>query len=209
MIKSLIDYLSQYHQQYFQYIIQHLNLSIQALVIAAILGLILGYIAFINAKIRALLLLLIQGLRVIPSIGILFILIPVIGSGHLPALIALVVLAMPPIAFNTLVGFQEVPNFYIEVGWAMGMTPSQVYRKIRWPLALPYIINGMKLSFIEIIASATLATYIGAGGLGTLIFTGLGLYRYELIVLGAGTVAGMIIVVMLLFDRFIGRFKSF
>ncbi|MBF6841898.1 ABC transporter permease subunit, partial [Acinetobacter baumannii] len=73
------------------------------------------------------------------------------------------------------------------------------------PLALPYILNGIKLSLVEIIASATLATYIGAGGLGTLIFTGLGLYRLDLLVIGGGTVTLLSLLSMFLFDWMIER----
>lgn len=102
--------------------------------------------------------------------------IPFIGTGLLPALIALIVLALPPLLINTILGFNEVSPLYKEVGAALGMDDQQLLRQIEIPLAMPYILNGLKLALIEIIASATLATYIGAGGLGTLIFTGLGLF---------------------------------
>ena len=80
------------------------------------------------------------------------------------------------------------------------MTRSQLLTKVQFPLALPHILNGIKLALVEIIASATLATYIGAGGLGTLIFTGLGLYRYDLLLIGGGSVAILSFLSMIIFD---------
>ena len=86
-----------------------------------------------------------------------------------------------------------------------GMNNKELLTRIEYPLALPFILNGVKLALVEIIASATLATYIGAGGLGTLIFTGLGLYRMDLLVIGGGTVTILSLLSMFLFDWMIER----
>ena len=80
------------------------------------------------------------------------------------------------------------------------MTKWQLLTKVQLPLALPHLLNGIKLALVELIASTTLATYIGAGGLGTLIFTGLGLYRYDLLLIGGGSVALLSFVSMVVFD---------
>lgn len=141
-----------------------------------------------------------QGLRVIPSLGILFILIPFIGVGRLPALIALVILGIPPILLQTIIGFESVSDTLVETALGLGMTKWQLLTKVQLPLALPHLLNGIKLALVELIASTTLATYIGAGGLGTLIFTGLGLYRYDLLLIGGGSVALLSFVSMVVFD---------
>lgn len=120
--------------------------------------------------------------------------------GRLPALIALVILGIPPILLNTIVGFASVSENLLETALGLGMTRSQLLMKVQFPLALPHILNGIKLALVEIIASATLATYIGAGGLGTLIFTGLGLYRYDLLLIGGGSVAILSFLSMIIFD---------
>ena len=88
------------------------------------------------------------------------------------------------------------------------MTSRQLRRQIEIPLALPYVLNGIKLAIVEIIASATLATYIGAGGLGTLIFTGLGLYDMTYIVIGAVSVAALSLGAMLGFDFLIRKVRK-
>ena len=99
-------------------------------------------------------------------------------------------------------------RWYKEVGTALGMTSRQLRRQIEIPLALPYVLNGIKLAIVEIIASATLATYIGAGGLGTLIFTGLGLYDMTYIVIGAVSVAALSLGAMLGFDFLIRKVRK-
>ncbi len=131
--------------------------------------------------------------------------IPIIGTGEAPALIALIFLAVPSIIINTILGFNEIPEVMKEVGLSMGMNNKELLTRIEYPLALPFILNGVKLALVEIIASATLATYIGAGGLGTLIFTGLGLYRMDLLVIGGGTVTILSLLSMFLFDWMIER----
>lgn len=140
--------------------------------------------------------------------ALLFLLIPFIGTGMLPAIIALVVLALPPLLINTILGFNEVSPLYKEVGTALGMDPRQLRRQIEIPLALPYILNGIKLALVEIIASATLATYIGAGGLGTLIFTGLGLYDMSYVVIGGVSVALLSLLSMAGLDLLIRRVRQ-
>lgn len=140
--------------------------------------------------------------------ALLFLLIPFIGTGMLPAIIALVVLALPPLLINTILGFNEVSPLYKEVGTALGMDLRQLRRQIEIPLALPYILNGIKLALVEIIASATLATYIGAGGLGTLIFTGLGLYDMSYVVIGGVSVALLSLLSMAGFDLLIRRVRQ-
>ena len=92
-----------------------------------------------------------------------------IGSEH----ILLSILAIPPILTNTCVGFMEVPPFMLESAKGIGMTEWDLLLHVRFPLALPLILAGIRSALVEVIASATLAGKIGAGGLGEIIFTGL------------------------------------
>lgn len=200
MLNDIAAYFADNGNTYLGYVWQHISLSFEALLIALIIALPLGYFSYEKPFVRQLSTLLTQGLRVIPSLGILFILIPFIGVGRLPALIALVILGIPPILLNTIVGFASVSENLLETALGLGMTRSQLLTKVQLPLALPHILNGIKLALVEIIASATLATYIGAGGLGTLIFTGLGLYRYDLLLIGGGSVAILSFLSMIIFD---------
>ncbi len=207
MFQQLKDYFAQNLDTYLKSVWQHLELSGSALLIALIIGLPLGYLGYKYKVARLLTTGVTQALRVIPSLGILFFLIPFVGVGKFPALIALVMLAVPPILINTILGFSEVSTALLETGLGLGMSERQLFTKVSLPLALPHILNGIKLALIEVIASATLATYIGAGGLGSLIFTGLGLYRMDLLLIGGGSVALLSFISMLGFDLFIRRMK--
>ncbi|MET3558181.1 osmoprotectant transport system permease protein [Streptococcus rupicaprae] len=208
MWTRLVDYLAHNSHQYLTYLWEHIWISLLALGIALVLGTYLGYLAYQRSKLRQVITGLSGGLRVIPSLGVLFFLIPLIGVGQMPALIALVLLGLPPIILQTLVGLVQVPESLKEVGKGLGMTDRQVLLKVAFPLALPHLLTGLKLALVEIIASASLATYIGAGGLGTLIFTGLGLYRYDLLLLGGGSVALLSLIAMLSLDGLIHHIKQ-
>lgn len=205
MLSEIIKYFQTSSGEYFTYLEQHLWLSFSALIISMIIALPIGYLGSRNKFVAAFCQTFSQLLRIIPSLALLFILIPFIGTGFIPALISLVVLALPPLIVNTILGFNEVPQTFSEVGLSLGMNQFQLLKQISFPLALPYILNGIKLALVEIIASATLATYIGAGGLGTLIFTGLGLYKMQYVVIGAVSVALLSLISMWLMDLLIRK----
>ena len=205
---SIMHYFQNDGGQYLQYVWQHLYLSFISLAISMVIALPLGYLGSRIRPVAAVCTAFAQALRIIPSLALLFLLIPFIGTGMLPATIALVALALPPLLINTILGFNEVSPLYKEVGTALGMDQRQLRRQVAIPLALPYILNGIKLALVEIIASATLATYIGAGGLGTLIFTGLGLYDMTYVVIGGVSVALLSLLSMVSFDLVIRRMKK-
>lgn len=208
MLSQIVQYFQSDSSQYWQHVGQHIGLSMVALVISMVIALPLGYLGSRIKAVASFCVAFSQVLRIIPSLALLFLLIPFIGTGVVPALIALVVLALPPLLINTILGFNEVSPLYKEVGVALGMDERQLRKQIEIPLALPYILNGIKLALVEIIASATLATYIGAGGLGTLIFTGLGLYDMSYVVIGAVSVAILSLLAMIGFDFLIRKVQE-
>lgn len=209
MLTEIGQYFQNHHTQYWQLVWQHLYLCLITLLIALLIAVPLGYYGAKSRVIATICTSFTQALRIIPSLGLLFILIPVMGTGLAPALLALVILALPPILINTILGFNAVGTVYEEVSAALGMNRWQKLWRVEIPLALPYLLNGIKLSLVEIIASATLATYIGAGGLGTLIFTGLGLYDMTDVVIGGGSVAILSLLAMLGFDWLIRKVKRY
>ena len=158
LFSQVVQYFQSNSGQYWQYVGQHLFLTLVTLAISMVIALPLGYLGSRLKPVASFCVALAQVLRIIPSLALLFLLIPVIGTGMVPALIALVVLALPPLLINTILGFNEVSPLYKEVGTALGMTSRQLRRQIEIPLALPYVLNGIKLAIVEIIASATLAT---------------------------------------------------
>ena len=132
---------------------------------------------------------LINSLRVVPSLAILFLAIPYFGLSFTSAAIALTILALPPILINTDVAFRTIDPFIKESAAAMGMTDRQVMAKIEIPLALPVILTGIRTATVEVIASATLAAFVGSGGLGIYITRGFALFDNSILLVGAVPVA--------------------
>lgn len=210
MMEDMMAYLEKSGDQFLLSLWQHIQLSLIAFVIASIIGLMLGYRCARNEKVKAWILPLFQGLRIVPSLAVLLLLLPILGTGETPALCALVLLAIPAIMMNTITGFQGIDPIIKESGIALGMDKKQLLYKVELPGALPLMLAGMKTALLEIIASATIAAKIGAGGLGGLIFTGIGLNRSDLLILGGGSVAILAIVmrfVLTMIERVILRYK--
>jgi osmoprotectant transport system permease protein len=151
----------------------HLFLTLCALAAALAIGLPTGVAVARLPRLRPVTLAAIGIARVIPSIAVLALMLPLVGIGFLPSVIALTLLAIPPIAINTQLGLTSVPAEIVEAARGLGMPERDVYRRVIWPLALPLVFAGIRTAAVEVIASATLAAFIGGGGLGEYILDGL------------------------------------
>ena len=200
MLQSMLTYIQNNGTQLLNQLFTHLGVSLLSLVLAALIGIPCGYLAAQSPKAERWVSGSFQVLRVIPSLAVLVLLIPLVGTGIVPAAIALTLLAVPPILLNTIVGFRDVPDFMVETAAGIGMTEREALWKVRVPLALPFILSGLRTALVEVVASATLAAKIGAGGLGEVIFTGLGLNRSDLLVLGGVLVAVLSLLCGAVFD---------
>ena len=200
MAGKIWEYLSTHTEEILLQIRDHLLISLAALIIAGVTGIICGYFASRSEKSERWISLPFQVLRVVPSLAILVLLIPVMGTGPGIAVAALTILAIPPVLLNTIVGFREVPDFMLESAAGIGLSDREILWKVRVPLAMPMIMAGLRTALVEIIASATLAAKIGGGGLGEIIFTGLGLNRSDLLLLGGIAVALLSLGCGFLFD---------
>lgn len=189
MYQDICAYFASNAASFVSTVWEHIAISALSLAVAVFIAMPCGCLCAVYGGIRKNVLVAFQTLRIIPSLAVLLLLIPVMGTGVKPAVAALVLLAVPPILLNTIAGVSGVPDFMLETAAGLGMTGRQVWRKVRLPLAMPLIITGIKIATIEIIASATLAAKIGAGGLGEIIFTGLGLARTDLLIIGGVSVA--------------------
>lgn len=166
-------------------LLQHLQLSLLALLIATIIAVPLAIWVQPHKKIANVLLQLTGILQTIPSLALLGLLIPFVGIGNLPAIIALVVYALLPIFQNTYVGLDEIDPSYEEAATAFGLSRLQKLVRVELPLAMPVIISGIRTATVLIIGTATLAALIGAGGLGTFILLGIDRNDPALTLLGA------------------------
>jgi len=150
----------------------HIGLSGGALLIACALSIPLG-VWTAHSRGGAAVVGVMTALRSVPSLAVLALMLPVFGLGRGPALVALAVLAIPPILINTDVGYRSVDRAAVDVAAGVGMLPDQILRRVETPLAAPVILAGVRTAAVEVISSATLAAFIGGGGLGDLIIAGL------------------------------------
>ncbi len=168
---------------------QHLVLVAVALAIGIALCVPLGILSSRSKSVSFAVINSANGLRVIPSLAILFLAIPYFGLSFTAAALALTLLALPPILINTDAAFRTIPAAIKEAAYGMGMTSRQVLWRIELPLALPVIVTGIRTATIEVIASATLAAFIGGGGLGIYITRGFALFDNSILLVGAISVA--------------------
>ncbi|MCU0527679.1 MAG: ABC transporter permease [Elainella sp. Prado103] len=168
---------------------QHCRLVLIPLAIGLIVGLPLGLWSARSRWAATVLINSFNGLRVIPSLAILFVAIPYLGLTFQSAVVALTLLVMPPILINTDVAFRSIDPMIREAAYGMGMNSRQVLRTIEIPLALPVVVSGVKTATVEVVASATLAAFIGVGGLGAFIVRGFSLYDNAILLVGAIPVA--------------------
>jgi osmoprotectant transport system permease protein len=190
----------------FAHLRAHIELAGAALVIAVSIGVSLAA-SLVNRPLpRGVALGTIGVLRVIPSLAVLTLALPYLGLGFQPALLALVVLAIPPIAINTDIGLRAVSPALTEAARGMGMTPAQIRRRIEWPLAFPIVIAGIRTAAVEVVASATLASFIGGGGLGDYIIDGLSTSNSREVLGGAAGVAALALIVDTALGRLAQRF---
>jgi osmoprotectant transport system permease protein len=160
-------------------------------VLAAVLlgcaaGIPLGIVAALAPRLRQAVLALAGVLQTVPSLALLAILIPLLGRiGTVPALVALCAYALLPIVRNTCTGLLQVPAGLRTAALALGMTRSQALAKIELPLALPVILAGIKTAAVMSVGTATIAAFIGAGGFGERITTGLALNDNDMMLAGA------------------------
>jgi len=202
MLTEVIDYLLKHMDKYYAAVKIHINISITAVLISIIIAVPLGILCAKYTKVSQPIMNLFNFFRVIPSLAILVLVMPILGTGFFPALLALVILAVPPILINTYLGIKNIDISVLESAKGMGMDQRKMLLKIEIPLAMSIIITGVRTSTVEVIASATLASYIGAGGLGDFIFTGLYMNDFRMLIIGGASVAMISVIAELLLFTF-------
>lgn len=156
---------------------EHLSISAISLAASVAIGLPLGLAIGHTGRWATAVVALANFGRAVPSLGIMglafILLLPFgVGVGPIPAIVALVALGIPPIVVNAYAGLREVDADLLEAARGMGMREGQVLRRVEIPLALPVILAGIRISAVQIVATATLATVVGGGALGQLILIG-------------------------------------
>ncbi|GGB00494.1 ABC transporter permease/substrate-binding protein [Macrococcus hajekii] len=166
-------------------LIEHIQISFIALLIAMFIAVPLGILLTRREKIAEPIINIAAVMQTIPSLALLGLMIPLFGIGRVPAIIALVIYALLPILRNTYTGIKEVDPSLKEAASGIGMNPFRRLTRVELPLAMPVIMAGIRTAMVLIIGTATLAAFIGAGGLGDLILLGIDRNNMSLILLGA------------------------
>ncbi|MCH7525843.1 MAG: ABC transporter permease/substrate-binding protein [Planctomycetes bacterium] len=172
----------------------HIQLTVLTMLIGTTVSVGLGLSISRSKSLRGPVLGIVGLIQTIPGLAMLAIMVPLIGIGFLPALVALSLYSMLPILRNTVVGISEVDEAVVEAARGVGMTPNQVLRRVQLPLAAPMIIGGIRTATVWTVGMATLATPIGATSLGNYIFAGLQTNNNAAIFVGCGSAALLAIV---------------
>ena len=179
----------------------HVLLSALALLVGAIIAVPLGVRLALSNRHALLAINLANVGRTLPSLAVLALAMPLLGTGFVPSLFALALLALPPILLNTYTGVRGVDPDVIDAARGMGMREGEITRRVRLQLALPLIFSGLRTAAAQVISGATLAAYIGGGGLGEFITSGVAMMAIPQLLLGAIPATLLAIGVDALFGR--------
>jgi osmoprotectant transport system permease protein len=167
----------------------HLLLSLTGLVLGIAIALPAGIAVAHRPRLAEGAILLAGALRTIPSLAVLAALLPLLGVGFTPSVIALALLALPPVLVNTVTGIRTADRAALDAARGLGMTALQRATRVELPLAAPLIFAGLRVAAVQVVSAAALATFIGGGGLGDLVTQGLALLDTGRMLVGAIAIA--------------------
>jgi osmoprotectant transport system permease protein len=194
---NLFQYISENFNTIMELLVEHFFLFFFSLIITTIIGVALSIIATEEGreKIGKTILSITGAAQAVPSIAVIALVFIYVGIGKTPTIISLIIYSLVPILFNATSGILSVPKEVIEAGKGMGFTKQQILWKLKIPIAIPVIMGGIRSAATIIVGTAVIASVIGGGGLGDLIYTGLKLNRPEALVAGAASSALLAIIV--------------
>ncbi|EFW90133.1 binding-protein-dependent transport systems inner membrane component [Haladaptatus paucihalophilus DX253] len=172
-LESYVEYLSKNQSLLWELLINHIIVVIDSVWLAVVIGVPLGILATFDDRLGKAILWTAGMLMTVPSIALFGLLIPLVGIGKIPVVIALVLYAQLPIVRNTYVGLTQVDSATIEAGRGMGMTRRQRLQRIQLPQAIPVIMAGVRNAVVILIGIAAIGAFIGANNLGDPIFSGI------------------------------------
>jgi osmoprotectant transport system permease protein len=175
---------------------EHVWITLLAVAIAAVIAIPIGYAVGHTGRARGFAIAVSGGIRALPTLGVLTLIGLALGIGLAAPLLALVILALPSVLAGAYAGIEAVDPVTVDAARAQGMTEWQILWKVEVPLGLPLLIGGIRAAVLQVVATATLAAYVGAGGLGGYVFLGLKIQDYGEM-LGASII---IIVLAIVFD---------
>lgn len=203
-MQQFIETLVMKKEELFVLFIEHIQLTAFAVLLSVIIGICLGVFITKNKKLASIVIGIANLVQSIPSLAILGFLIPIVGIGAKPAIIMVVMYSILPIVKNTYTSLMNINPDTIEAAKGIGMTQRQILTKVKIPLAIPVIMAGVRISAVTAVGLMTIAAFVGAGGLGYLVFSGIQTVDNNLILLGAIPAA----LLALLMDYVIGLIEK-
>ena len=182
---NFIDYIINQKDQILSLTLEHIKLTAIAVGCAILIGIPLGILISYVRKLNKPILGIANVIQAIPSMAILGFAIPFLGIGTLPAIVMVVLYSLLPIIKNTYIGIQSINSDTIEASEGIGLTKLQILTKVQIPLALPVIMAGIRISAVTAVGLMTMAAFIGAGGLGFLVYSGIRTVNNNQILAGA------------------------
>lgn len=185
LLQSVASFLSRRGDVVLGLLLEHLWLVLISVSIAIAISVVLGIIITYRADMATTVLTICQIIMVIPSLSMLAFMVPLFGIGFTSGVITLILYSLLPIVRNTYSGIKEIDPAIIEAAQGMGMSERQILLKIKLPMARPVIMAGIRSATVMVVGIGAIASYIGAGGLGELIFQGISRTRPDMIIVGA------------------------
>lgn len=182
---TLKDFLFNRHEEILKLLMEHIQLTTIAVLIAILIGIPLGVLIAHYKKAATPVLGFANVVQAIPSLALLGFLIPILGIAEKPAIVMVVLYSLLPIIKNTYTALVNIDLDLLEAAKGMGMTKRQILFKVQIPLATPVIMTGIRISAVLAVGLMTIAAFIGAGGLGDLVFRGLQSVNNNMIIWGA------------------------
>ncbi len=182
---NFFEYISSSSSQIIELLVEHIKLTTLSVGFAILIGVPLGILICYIKKLNKPILGIANVIQAIPSMALLGFAIPFLGIGTLPAIVTVVLYSLLPIIKNTYTGINSIPPQTIESARGIGLTKLQILFKVQIPLALPVIMAGVRISAVTAVGLMTMAAFIGAGGLGYLVFSGIRTVNNNQILAGA------------------------
>ena len=181
--------------------VTHIRMSLVALILATGIGIVAGVAAAKLGRVASFLVIAIGNLgRTVPTFAVMALVVALSSIGFWPAVTGLILLGIPPILLNAYTGVREVDRDTVEAARGMGLTPIQLLARVELPVAVPLMFTGIRISAVQIVATAALAGLVGAGGLGVLVLSGLANNDTAVLLAGAVPIALLAIATEMLFS---------
>lgn len=203
-MNNFIEQLSQRKSEIISLIIQHIELTLLAVLVAIVIGVPLGIFITKHKKLAGFVIGIANLIQAVPSLAILGFLIPIIGIGSAPAITMVVLYSMLPIIKNAYTGIININPDMLEAAKGLGMTNRQTLKLVKIPLAMPVMMAGIRMASVTAVGLMTISAFVGAGGLGYMVFTGIQTVDNNLVLIGAIPAA----ILALAIDYLAGRIES-